>query len=70
MPDILANHGLVCINYPEYVLLPGEKRESEILGKEKRSKGISDLTLQELGILTRAFDDPVYPLHFVKSDHH
>lgn len=60
MATLLASSGVVCKNYPEDVLLPGEIREGMAKGK-----GISDLTLHEQALISKALDDDSHPLKFV-----
>jgi hypothetical protein len=59
MPTTLANLGIICENYPESVAFPGDKPLTAA-----KSKGISDLSQSELGILIAAFQDPNHPLRF------
>jgi hypothetical protein len=59
MPLILANLGIVCVNYPIGVAFPGDKRMTAA-----KSKGISDLTQSELVILAGSFQDAYLPLRF------
>ncbi|KAG1758872.1 hypothetical protein EDD22DRAFT_750862, partial [Suillus occidentalis] len=48
----LGKNGYVLYNYPEDALMPGEIRNTL-----QRSKGISDLTLRERGVLSDALKD-------------
>jgi len=69
MSTLLAEHGVVCINYPEGVLMPGETCDRNTTkGNMKTSKGISDLTLQEQARLIHALDHEQYPIRFKKPD--
>jgi hypothetical protein len=61
MPTILAENGIICENYPENVLFPGEKP-----AKAQKSKGINDLTKLDISRILEAFNDPNFPLVFHK----
>jgi hypothetical protein len=65
MPEALAEGGVICINYPEGVLLPGELKPD---GGDKKSKGINDLGNREIGVLLKSFDDGRLPIQFL-PDH-
>ncbi|KAI5988554.1 hypothetical protein EDD15DRAFT_2172450, partial [Pisolithus albus] len=69
LPKNLAKSSIVCYNFPDNVLFPGEERQPRPKGG---SKGISDLTLAECGTLIAALTDKSkHGLHFVvKPDLH
>ncbi|KAI5981523.1 hypothetical protein EDD15DRAFT_2379435 [Pisolithus albus] len=69
LPKNLARSSVVCYNFPDNVLFPGEERHPH---PKSGSKGISDLTLAECGILIAALTDKSKNgLHFVvKPDAH
>lgn len=54
LPGKLAKSGVVCHNYPDNVLFPGEERQSRSKGG---SKGICDLTLSECSTLIATLSD-------------
>jgi hypothetical protein len=62
MPEALAEGGVICINYPEGVLLPGEPKADN---GDKKSKGINDLGNREIGVLLKSFDDERLPIQFL-----
>jgi hypothetical protein len=63
MLNLLASAGVVCVNWPEDVLMPGEAREGIAKGK-----GFSDLTLHEQALLKKALTHDTHPLRFVGTD--
>ncbi|KIK12778.1 hypothetical protein PISMIDRAFT_69945, partial [Pisolithus microcarpus 441] len=65
----LAKSSIVCYNFPDNVLFPGEERQPR---PKSGSKGISDLALAECGTLIAALTDKSkHGLHFVvKPDVH
>ncbi|KIK23452.1 hypothetical protein PISMIDRAFT_10935 [Pisolithus microcarpus 441] len=69
LPKNLVRSSIVCYNFPDNVLFPGEEQQPH---PKSRSKGILDLTLAECGILIAALTDKSKDgLHFmVKPDAH
>ncbi|KAG1888273.1 hypothetical protein F4604DRAFT_1548234, partial [Suillus subluteus] len=59
----LGNRGCILSNYPDNILMPGEKRDTLT-----RSKGIHDLTLRERGVLANALKDNSLTLHHVADN--
>ncbi|KAG1718270.1 uncharacterized protein EDB91DRAFT_1258701 [Suillus paluster] len=62
LPTVLARRGCILQNYPENILMPGEKRPT--LAK---SKGISDLSLDEWCVLADALQRDVLTIKSVTT---
>ena len=58
LPEILVKEGIVLENYPHMVQLPGGKP------MKTNSKGINDLTKQEVKDLHEAIESKTFPLRF------
>ncbi|KAG1871902.1 hypothetical protein C8R48DRAFT_770282 [Suillus tomentosus] len=63
LPTVLAHHGCILGNYPENILMPGERHAT--LAK---SKGIHDLSLHEWHVLANALKDDVITIKSVAMD--
>ncbi|KAG1904935.1 uncharacterized protein F5891DRAFT_944367, partial [Suillus fuscotomentosus] len=61
----LAHHGYILENYPEDILMPGERRPTTA-----RSKGINDLTTLERFKLADALKNNVLTIKSIATDAH
>jgi hypothetical protein len=63
MPKELASAGLVLVNWPDGITLPGKARKGLA-----NPKGIADLLHSEQAALRGQLDSKSYPCKFVRAD--
>jgi hypothetical protein len=61
MLAVLAKKGVIFVNYPEGIYLPGRQYPSV------RCRGLSEFSRSEQVVFLKAFEDKNHPLHFVKK---